>query len=183
MTDFTSRSSSIKTESGTKARQRDDTEDRSLVYRDWRRESVGKGKKRSTCYTSDLDQVEYVIHKDEVYPVAIIELTRYDMEETDMAPHSWAKYRQSILDRYFIRDAQGKFIKKLSNLIGVPAYIVLFQKNLTSFWLFDVNDTQALWIHKTPEEYREWLASLKTAKVKDLEAYTVKDSTGRTIKL
>lgn len=165
MTDFTDKKTRIETEAGTKARQRTDKEDRTLVYRDWRREAVSKGKRRSTCYTSDLDQIEYIIHKDEVYPVAVLELTRYDMEETDMAAHSWGKYRQSILERYFVRDAQGKFVQKMSALLNVPAYIVLFQKNLTSFWLFDLNDQKALWIHKTPDEYREWLTKLKTDKV------------------
>ena len=173
MTDYSSRKSSIQTESGTKARQRSDTEDRSLVYRDWRREAVAKGKKRDTCYTSDLDQVEYVIHKGEVFPVAILELTRYDMEETDMAAHSWAKYRQAVLERYFVRDAQGKFIQKISSLLQVPAYIVLFQKNLTSFWLFDVNDQKALWIHKTPEEYKAWLIEIKTKYVEHLKAVEI----------
>lgn len=151
-----------KTEAGTKAYQRTDTEDRSLVYRNFRRETVKKGSRRSTCYTSDLDQIEYVIVKDEIHPVAILELTRYDFDEYDGPPQRWAKYRSAVLERYFYRDAQGKFVQTMAKKIGVPAYIVLFRNDVKSFWLFDVCDPKALWIHKDEDEYKNWLQDLKT---------------------
>ena len=103
-------------------------------------------------------------------PVAILELTRYDFDEYDRESQSWAKYRSAILDRYFFRDAQGRFIKVMSERMGVPAFIVLFRKDLGSFWLFDMCDPKALWIHKEPEEYKEWLCTMKadaTAKEKE----------------
>ena len=159
-----------KTSTGAKARQRDDDEDRSLVYRDWRREVVGKGKKRSTCYTCDLDQVEYVIVKQEIHPVAIIELTRYDQDEYAGSSQSWAKYRSAVLDRYFFRDSQGRFVKKMAELIGVPAYLVLFRKDVESFWIFDMCCKDALWVKKDADEYREWLCEMKTKAIERIKS-------------
>jgi len=151
-----------KTASGAKARQRPDTEDRSLVYRDWRREVVGKGKGRSTCYTSDIDQIEYVIVNNQVVPTVLLELTRYDFDEYDGPSQNWEKYLAAILDRYFLRDAQGIFVKAVSQKMDIPAFIVLFRNDMESFWLFDVNDKDALWVHKSPDEYKEWLCEFKT---------------------
>ena len=169
MPDYSSDSSKKKTEGGVKARQRDDKEDRSLLYRDWRRETVKKGEKKRTCYTSDIDQVEYMIVKGETIPVAILELTRYDFDESDRPSQSWAKYLSSILDRYFFRDNQGRFVKTIAGKLGIPAYIILFRHDLAKFWVFDMCDAKALWVHKDQDEYRDWLAHLK---VKALEKHT-----------
>lgn len=160
------------TASGAKARQRDDTEDRTLVYRDWRREVVGRGKRRATCYTSDLDQIEYVIVKNVPIPVAILELTRYDHDEHDGPSQSWAKYKSAILDRYFFRDAQGRFVKVMAERMGVPAYIVLFRKDLGSFYLFDMIDPRANWVHMEPDEYKEWLCQLKADAIEEIKGET-----------
>jgi hypothetical protein len=171
MPDFSKQSSKKKTEAGTKARQRNDTEDRSLIYRDWRRE-VGKteknGRFRKTGYTSDLDQVEYIFYKNEVHPIAIFELTRYDFDEYDGANHSWAKYRSSILDRYFLRDAQGKFIQTVARKMELPAFIILFRNDLEAFWIFDLMHRDAVWERKDAEQYKEWLADLRTQALEKL---------------
>ncbi len=150
------------TASGAKARQRSDNEDRTLAYRDWRREVVGRGHRRSTCYTSDLDQIEYIIVDNIPIPVAILELTRYDHDEHDGQSQSWAKYKSAILDRYFFRDAQGRFVKVMAERMGVPAFIVLFRKDLGSFYLFDMIDPHVNWVHMEPDEYKEWLCQLKS---------------------
>lgn len=172
MTDYSSKSSKKLTKDGTKARQREDKEDRSLMYRDWRRE-VGKtekdGRFRKTSYTTDLDQIEYVFVKDVPIPVAILELTRYDFDEYEGTNHGWAKYRSSILDRYFIRDAQGRVIKELARLLNCEAWIVLFRHDLEAFWLFDLWHKDATWVRKTPEEYKQWLADLRTRKLETLK--------------
>lgn len=164
MPDYGSQSSKKKTAEGTKARQRNDTEDRSLIYRDWRRE-VGKtekdGRYRKTAYTSDLDQVEYIFVKNEPIPIAIFELTRYDFDEYDGPNHSWAKYRSAILDRYFLRDAQGRFIQTVARKMEVPAFIVLFRHDLEAFWIFDLMHRDAVWVRKDAEQYKEWLAQLR----------------------
>ena len=152
------------TENGTKARQREDTEDRSLPYRDWRRTagSTKVGARRSTCYTTDVDQVEFVIVKNEVHPVAVIDITRFDDDEYTKKPESWAKYRQAVLDRYFFRDSQGQFMRCVANKMGVPAYLVLFRKDVKSFWVFEMTKNDADWIHMSDEEYYEFLKKLKT---------------------
>lgn len=152
------------TESGTKARQRDDTEDRSLPYRDYRRVAgaTKQGSRRSTCYVTDVDQVEFVMVKDEVHIVAIIDITRYDDDEYSKKPESWAKYRQAVLDRYFFRDAQGQFMRAVATKLGVPAYLVLFRKDAKSFWIFEMTKKDADWVHMSDEEYYEFLKKLKS---------------------
>ena len=164
MTDYASQKSKKTTAAGTKARQRDDKEDRSILYRDFRRE-VGKteknGRFRKTAYTSDLDQVEYLFIKDQPIPIAVFEITRYDFDEYAGPNHSWAKYRSAILDRYFLRDAQGKFIQAIAKKLECEAWIVLFRNDLESFWLFDLMHQDALWIHKDANEYKEWLVSMR----------------------
>lgn len=173
MVDYSKKSSKKTTADGSKAYQRGaDKEDRSLIYRNWRRE-VGKteknGRYRKTCYTSDLDQIEYVFHKDVPYPVAVFELTRYDHDEYDGPAHSWAKYRQSILDRFFLRDAQGKFVIKIAELLGCDAYIILFRKDLEAFWIFDMTHRDAQWVRKDADEYKLWLTELRDKKMESLK--------------
>ena len=164
MTDYTSDTSKKKTKFGTKARQRDDKEDRTIVYRDFRRD-VGKtikdGRKRNTCYVSDLDQIEYIFVDNVPIPVAVLEITRYDFDENKLAPHSWAKYRTSILNRYFTRDAQGKFIVNIAKNLNCLAYIVLFRCDVESFWVFDLLNNNHFWKHFSKDEYIEWLVTLR----------------------
>lgn len=173
MADYGSKESKKLTEAGTKAYQRKDREDRSLDYR-MRRRELGKteknGRLRKTPYTSDIDQVEYIFYKNEIYPVAILELTRYDFDEYDKPAPSWAKYRSSIITRYFTRDSQGRFCQKMAELLQCGAYIVLFRNDLKSYWIFDMLDQRGIWEHKTPEEYSKWLADLKENKIEELKA-------------
>ena len=172
MTDYSKDSSKKKTVDGAKALQRSDTEDRSLIYRDWRRET-GKteksGVRRKTPYVTDLDQVEFIFVDNKPVPVAILEITRYDFDEYDGHNSSWAKYRSAILDRYFIRDSQGKFIQTIATILNCEAWIVLFRNDLESFWLFDLMHRDALWVKKNSDEYKEWLANLRTKALAKLE--------------
>jgi len=166
MTNYKSQSSKKKTKEGTKARQREDKEDRSLAYRDYRRmvgTSYKDGRKRKTAYVSDIDQIEYIFVDDKPVPIALFEITRYDFDEYDLQSHSWAKYRTSILDRYFSRDSQGKFIVTIAKLLNCNAYIILFRYDVQSFWIFDLMNKNAFWLHKNADEYKEWLAELRTS--------------------
>lgn len=171
MTNYASKESKKTTKIGTKARQRDDKEDRSIAYRDFRRE-VGKveknGRLRKTAYTSDLDQIEYVFLNNKPIPIAIFEITRYDFDEYDGPNHAWLRYRSAIIDRYFKRDAQGKFIQTIAEKLDCEAWIVLFRFDLESFWLFDLMHRDALWIHKSADEYKQWLADMKERALKKL---------------
>lgn len=174
MTDFASQSSKKKTCIGTKARQRTDDEDRSLIYRDFRR-LVGNQEKdnriRKTAYTTDLDQVEYIFINGIPIPIAILEITRYDFDEYEGNIYSWIKYRTSILNRYFLRDAQGKVIQALAAALKCRAFIVLFRKDLGSFWIFDMIDKNADWIHKDQNEYKQWLIELREQALKVLNKH------------
>ena len=151
------------TDGGGKAMQRTgDTEDRSLPYRSFRREVCKKGSKKETPYTCDIDQVEYIISKDQVYPVALIDITRYDQDEYAGKPESWSKYRAAVLDRYFFRDNQGNFMRTIANMLKIPAYLVLFRKDVQSFWVFEMTRKDADWVRMDQEEYMNFLKKLRT---------------------
>lgn len=146
---------------GIKGRQIYGAEDRSCDYRDYRRSIAIGGDRHSTAYTSDIDQIEYIIIDDEVYPVALLELTRYDFDEKTRHIQRWNAYKKAIVNRYFSRDAQGKFITKISSLMDIPAFIVLYRNDLESFWLFNLNNPDGGWSHKNKSGYEIWLSELK----------------------
>jgi len=165
--DYSDKSSKLLTADGSKALQRLDTEDRTTGYRLWRREigkTVKDGRKRRTPYTSDLDQIEYIFVDDVPVPVGILELTRFDMDENDMPSTSWMKYRNSVWERFFLRDAQGRFITMIAKALNCQAWIVLFRHDLQSFWLFNMLDQEASWIHKDASTYQDWLVELRYSK-------------------
>ena len=178
MTDYTKKSSKKLTEDGGKAKQRVDDEDRSQSYRLWRRE-IGKkiknGRRRASPYAIDIDQLEHIYIDDKPIPVALLEITRYDFDEKDAGVGGWSKYRQSILNRYFTRDAQASIVSMVSDKLECPAYIVLFRHDLKSFWLFDIKCgiESSTWFHLTEQEYVDWLVALKTRKMEQYAKISV----------
>ena len=75
----------------------------------------------------DVDMIKWKFEGSEIVPCAITELTRCDSQEVG------EPYLSAIIERYFKRDIQGKVITKLANLLEIPAYLVLFQKEMK--WL------------------------------------------------
>ena len=132
---------------GGKAFQRgNDTEDRTIVYKNWLRTIDANG------FFIDLDMIKFKNADGKIVPCAITELTRCDYDTINPA------YLQGISKRIFERDSQGKIIETMASLLGVPAYLVLFHKNLD--WLYILSFRQKKWKKFTKEEWAEFLRRL-----------------------
>jgi hypothetical protein len=131
---------------GQKAYQRSDREDRSLDYKLWLRTFDTGG------LFMDVDLVKWKKENGELVPRAITELTRCDSEECG------PPYRAAIIERYFNRDIQGKVIEALAKRLNVPAYLVLFQKDMKWLWVYSFQTK--VWKEFTPDEWAKFLNQL-----------------------
>ena len=131
---------------GQKAYQRDDKEDRSLPYRNWMRTFDANG------FFTDVDFIKVKNENGEVRFTAITEITRCDGDTAG------DKYREAIIDRYFVRDAQGGVMERLGELLNVPVYLVLFQKEIKWLWIYSF--AKKKWKEFTPTEWIEYLREL-----------------------
>lgn len=132
---------------GQKAYQRSDREDRSLIYRDWLR------KVKTGGYFIDVDMLKIVWKDGTPTPVALTEITRCDRPEiTD-------RYLRAIEYRWFKRDRQGQIIKSLAELMNIPAYIVLFQKELN--WIYAYSFDDRAWTKHTTDTWADYLSNLE----------------------
>ena len=131
-------------EYGTKCRQREDTEDRLIDYRNWKY-------KQKYLWTTDLDQIEWTKENGEDVPVAILEMTRID-NDYSIPPNS---YFDSIVQRMFTRDTQGRKAVILANKLNVPAFIVAYLKNMTYFIMYDMKKRDG-WKVLNEDEYIDW---------------------------
>lgn len=130
---------------GTKDRQHWDGSDRTQGYRDWHRRALSRG-----CMMIDMDAVELRRRDGVPVPVAVTELTRIDGD----VPVG-ANYLRAIQTRYFDRDAQGALICLLADRLRVPAYVVLFAKDLTAFYILHL--ARRTWSRQMSEaEYCQW---------------------------
>jgi hypothetical protein len=102
------------TDSGAKAQQRTDNEDRAKIYRDWHRTL------RADLAMFDVDTIEWRQRNGELVAVAVIELTRTDSDNVS------ENYLKAILDRFDVRDKQGEASRKVAKALGVDAHITLF---------------------------------------------------------
>ena len=139
-----------------KKRNREDKEDRTMAYRDKRRE-------HHYGYVQDIDQLEYSFYGGEIVFVAVLELTRVD--STPRFPNSpTPKYLEKILER-FNHDAQAEFSKKVASNLGVEAYIVAFSEDVKRFWVYNLSKDQG-WVACTAEQYFGWLHKLHCKAIK-----------------
>ena len=122
-------------------------EDRSLTYTDWRR-TIGEG-----TYCQDIDQVEYRIIDDEIVPVLMLELTRYDY---DTEPTEG--YFAAILERF--GKSQRKSATSFATLLGGDCIIVLFKHDLAKFWIFNLTTNQG-WYSLDKKGYEDWLVKCR----------------------
>ncbi len=136
------------TDSGAKAQQRTDNEDRAKVYRDWHRTL------RADLAMFDVDTIEWRRGENGLFPVAVIELTRIDGDDAN------EKYLKAILDRFDVRDKQGEATRKVAKALGVNAYITLFNLKLTKFWVYNLTQEKG-WKSFNQKEYIEFLESRK----------------------
>ena len=141
-------STKLLTSDGSKARQRNDIEDRAADYRKWHRE-LGQG-----IYVMDIDQFEYRIVDDGIVPVAILELTRFD-DGVNLNK----RYFESILNRFNKRDVQGRLITYIAEKLSCHAWIVLFKYDLSEFHLFNLTENRGRgWYHDiSAERYADWI--------------------------
>lgn len=114
-----------------KTHNRADSEDRTFLYRDerWNRRWANK------C-VQDLDQIEYTVVDGEIVYVAVLELTRRDFHPTIQDPPK--TYFKSILDRYE-SDMQGRLAVDVAKKLGVDAYIVVFDEDVSRFWVYNLS--------------------------------------------
>lgn len=131
-------------ENGTKCRQREDSEDRLIDYRNWKY-------KQDSLWTTDIDQVEWSIQNGKDVPVAILEVTRID-NDYKIPPDS---YFEKIIERMFVRDTQGRKAIELANRLDVPAFIVAYLKNMTKFIMYDMKKRDG-WKILNENEYIDW---------------------------
>ena len=133
---------------GQKSRQRTDTEDRAMVYRDWLRTH-----KSPNGFYLDADLIKWRTgDKGVPVPCAITEITRCDSEQVS------TNYLRAIERRWFERDSQGVCFEELGRMLGVPVYIVLFQKELK--WIYAFSFQNKTWKKFTPDEWELFLSNL-----------------------
>jgi hypothetical protein len=129
------------TETGQKARQRDDNEDRSLSYRDWLRTVETNG------FFIDIDLVKWRNENGNLRPVVITELTRCDGDDAG------EEYRAAIIDRYCYRDKQFDLINKLRYLLGKKKFDTKYVEPVV----------------KTNEEYEQFMEEFPAMSTDDMK--------------
>lgn len=100
----------------------------------------------------DVDTIEWRRRDGELVAVAVIELTRTDSDNVS------ENYLKAILERFDVRDKQGEASRKVAKALGVDAYITLFNKELTKFWVYNLTQERG-WKSFTKEEYIKLLES------------------------
>lgn len=138
-------------ENGTKCRQREDTEDRLVGYRNWKY-------KQKSLWTTDVDQVEWSSENGKDIPVAILEVTRID--NSTIPPES---YFERIVNRMFYIDTQGRKAVELANRLNVPAFIVAYLKDMTKFIMYDMKKRDG-WKILNENEYIDWHYKIRNMK-------------------
>ena len=133
-------------ENGQKAYQRTDFEDRSLPYRNWIRTIDCGG------FFVDVDFIKWRKIENVYTPVAVTDLTRCDSLDVNK------KYLDAVIQRFFIRDAQGDVLTELGKRLGVPVYLVLFQKDL--IWLQVYSFRKKTWQKFTRTTWANFLKKL-----------------------
>ena len=132
-------------DSGGKAWQRDDKEDRTIPYKEWINSNDTNG------FFLDIDAIKWKTINGEYIPIAITELTACEWETI-----ATLKYLQAIEDRIFNRDKQGHAIKKLGLLLNIPVFWVVFPPSVK--WLYVYSLRAKKWKLFNQEE---WISFLK----------------------
>lgn len=145
--DWSSREETSLTSINSKARQREDSEDRTAIFRDWLRDHG------TPC--QDIDLIYYSRENHVIHPVAVLEITRVD----DIGVYPPATYFRAILNRMRSRDSQAEVIRYIGKKLGIPVYIVVFWSSLTRIWLWNLTEDRG-WKECDQEQYKEWVKSL-----------------------
>lgn len=131
---------------GQKAYQREDTEDRSLPYRNWLRTINSNG------FFIDIDLIKWRMVDGLPKPVAITDITRCDSSTVSES------YLNAITHRLFKRDKQGELLKTLGRYLDIPVYLVLFQKDIE--WLYVYSFQKNIWKQFSASSWESYLRTL-----------------------
>jgi hypothetical protein len=139
------------TESGAKAYQRADNEDRAKEYMLWHRNLD------RSLLMLDVDAIEWRFRSGVKVPVGIFEITRVDVGKTVNDG-----YLNAITARFFERDFQSKAAITIAQKLGTKAYITLFRQGCTEFWVYCLSEgSNSGWRnYATPAEYETFLKGL-----------------------
>jgi hypothetical protein len=129
-----------------KAYQREDTEDRSLKYKNWLRTVETNG------FYLDVDLVKWRTKNGILTPIAITEITRCDSEAVGQ------NYLDAIIDRWYNRDKQAAVCERLGQLLHVPVFLILYQKDINWFYVYCLNKKK--WRMFLPSQWAEYLRSI-----------------------
>lgn len=100
----------------------------------------------------DIDFVKWRYINNKPVPVAITEITRCDGENVN------DHYLQAIIDRWYIRDRQAELVNTLAKLLGVPAFLICYQKDMRWLEVFNLQDKS--WTKFTPDGWADFLNNL-----------------------
>jgi len=137
------------TESNAKAHQRTDAENRILPYSRWHR-TLDR-----SLLMADVDFIEWRFRNGEIVPVGVMEVTRIDLGRVVNE-----NYLNAILQRYNVRDLQGRIARKVAEKMGTKAYIVLFREDCSEFWVYDLTNSIG-WDYYNPQEMENFLRWLR----------------------
>ena len=154
-----------------KAVQRDDSDDRCLVYRDMRR-TLSK----DTPLTTDADQIEWVRQPDGSYrAVALFELTQRQLGTHAAEPPP--SYFQHLLRRYEQEGVQGELARTQARALGCHAYIVVFNDDASTLWVYNLSlrgrwpwQNTTPWIEMSRERFQSFLFWLKNMTLEEKTA-------------
>ena len=136
------------TDSGAKAYQRSDTENRVQQYSDWHRTL------NRSLLMLDVDFIEWRFRNGNLVPVGVMEITRVDSGKI-----VGIGYLGAIVQRYEERDIQARAIRYVANALKTKAFIILFREGCTEFWVYDLTEKRG-WSYFTLDEYVSFLESL-----------------------
>jgi hypothetical protein len=133
---------------GSKVRQRTDSEDRSLIYR-----NMLYAEKDLWAIDCDLVAEKKVLvdGKYKLRPCAFLELTRIDNYK--MPPQS---YFDKILARFSERDAQKEMITWIASQCLCDVYIIAFLETLLQFKIYNLSKDNKIWTLQNKEEHIKW---------------------------
>ena len=144
---------------------------RTKLYDDWRMKLVKKYKGTGKFpYAQDIDLFEYTIVKDEIIPVAVIELSK--AEDNIRSPDAYL----TMVDEK--REQQMKVSTFVAKKMGIPAFYVQFEPDFKRLFVKFMHLRNPRWIETTPNKWEKFLIKLHMkAKGKNNESNTVSEQT------
>jgi hypothetical protein len=147
-----------------KERNRKDTEDRAKPYRDarWHKMQPKFGA------VQDIDHLEYTIIDNEVVPIAVMELT---LGELNKNKNEYPINYLNAITKRFKTEIQGKFITSLARQLNVNAFIILFNRDVSTLAVYNLSKDKG-WNHYTWDTYQEFLKKLYSYTLEEKKNFT-----------